>query len=123
MICFYLLLFSSSLLVQNERYFAFRYHYTKFGNATRDWWTRDSQEEYFPPLALYQPTLKEFLDYHGYTTPLSEEHVDKTIIPYLAMIRSVVDKTDPVVLIWTLCLASFLPHFKTLRFRFSLFGI
>ena len=100
-----------------------RYHYTKFGNATRDWWTRDSQEIYFPPLALYQPTLKEFLDYHGYTKPLHEDHVDQTIIPYMDMIRSVVEKTNPVVFIWTLCLASFLPHFKALRFRFSLFGV
>ena len=100
-----------------------RYHYTKFGNKTRDWWTRDSVEEYFPPLALYQPTLKEFLDYHGYTKPLQEPRVSTAIIPYMGIVRSVVDRTDPVVFIWTLCLAAFLPHFKALRFRFSLFGI
>ncbi len=101
----------------------FRYHYTSLGEDTRDWWKRDSQEVYFPPLALYQPTLKEFLQYHGYTKPLQEDHMDKSIVPYMGMIRSLTSKVDPVVLIWTLCLAAFLPHFKAFRFRFSLFGI
>ena len=101
----------------------FRYHYTKFKEAGLRWWERDSEEEYFPPLALYQPTLKQFLDYHGYTTPLHENHKDTYLDPYLQGLRRIVDKADPVIFIWTLVLLPFLPHFKALRFRFSLFGV
>ena len=109
-----------------DRILTSRYHYTTYvnnvGNVTA-WWRRDSEEEYFPPLALYQPTLNHFLEYHGYQTPLHETHKNKHIIPYMDMIRSVSRQSDPVLLIWTLSLVAFLPHFKAFRFRCTLFGV
>eukprot|EP00116_Pleurobrachia_bachei_P016392 sb/3476654/ len=99
-----------------------RYHYTKLGET--DWWTRDSPEEYFPPIALYQPTLKEFLEYHGFLTSPPPSPSTPGQLELLARgFRAAISRCDSVVFIWTVCLAAFLPHFKAMRFRFSLFGI
>ena len=101
----------------------YTYHYTKLMEGSgRDWWKREYVKEYFPPLSLHQPTLRQFLERHGLTKEPPRQP-DSPILPYLERIRWVVDKTDPCVFIWTISLVSFLPHFKAVRFRFSLFGV
>jgi len=100
----------------------YRYHFTKWGSNTTDWWTRGHQEEYLPPLALYQPTLKEFLDHHGYGKAAPKENPSLFGI-YLDQIRGVVDGWDPAVIIWTFCGLAMLPLFQGVRFKVNLFGI
>lgn len=55
----------------------FEYHYTNlteasFGSTSpvpKVWWKRKPIGEYFPPLSLDNPSLRHFIEGHGWTMP------------------------------------------------------
>jgi hypothetical protein len=50
----------------------YEYHFTRRGDATHAWWTRQRVDQYLPPLALDNPALQRFLESRGWNQPASE---------------------------------------------------
>ena len=52
--------------IRAERY---RYRFTRLGDGNRAWWTRERLGAYLPPLARNDPSMREFLELHGWLSP------------------------------------------------------